>query len=61
MFLCFDDVVNIMLAFLTNNAHYSAIFQIFDFFDSDQENYSIFVTCTKNETICETESINMFI
>ena len=41
--------------------HYSAIFQIFDFFDSDQENYSIFVICAKNETIGETESINMFI
>ena len=41
MSLCFDDVINIMLAFLRN--------------------YAIFVICTKNETICETESVNMLI
>ena len=38
MFLGFDDVINIMLAFLANKApFFSAIFQIFCFFDSDQE------------------------
>ena len=31
----FDDVINMILAFLTNKIPFSAIFQIFSLFDSD--------------------------
>ena len=50
-----------MLAFLTNKAQISAIFQIFGFLTQIRNNYAIFVICTKNETICEIGSINMLI
>ena len=61
MFLGFDDVINIMLAFLIR-PHFSAIFQIFSFFLTQiRKDYAIFVICTKNETICETGSIIMLI
>ena len=61
MFLGFDDVITIMLAFLANKAHFSAIFQIFSFLTQIRKDYAIFVICTKNETICETGLINMLI
>ena len=62
MSLGFDDVINIMLAFLTNKAPYfSYLSKIFAFLTQIRKNYTIFVICTKNETICETGSINMLI
>ena len=61
MFLGFDDVINIMLAFLANKAPFSAIFQIFSFLTQIRKDFAIFVICTKNETIYETGSINMLI
>ena len=61
MFLGFHDVINIVLAFLTNKAPFSAIFQILSFLTQIRKDYAMFVTCTKNETICETGSINMLI
>ena len=61
MFLCFDDVINTLLAFLTIRPHFSAIFQIFGSLAQIRTDYAIFVICTKNETICETGSINMLI
>ena len=51
MFLCFDDVIN-----MTSKAQFLAIFQIFGFVTQIRKNYAIFVTCTKNETVCETGS-----
>ena len=42
MFLGFDDVINIMLAFLTNKAHFSAIFQIFSFLTQIRKDYANF-------------------
>ena len=61
MFLGFDDVINILLAFLTNKAPFLAVFQIFSFLTQIRKDYAIFVICTKNESICETGSINMLI
>ena len=56
MFLYFGDVINIKLTFLTNQApFFSYISNIW------LTNYAIFVTCTKDEIICETGSINMLI
>ena len=50
-----------MLAFLTNKAPFSAIFQIFVFLTQIRKNYVIFVICTKNEPFCENGSINILI
>ena len=44
-----------------DKALFLAIFQIFGFFTQIRKNCGIFVICTKNETICETRSINMLI
>ena len=54
VFLCFADVINIMLVSLTNKAPFSAIFQIFGFLTQITKYYAIFVICTKNKTICGT-------
>ena len=60
MFLYFDDVINIMLTFLTNKApFFSFLPNIWLFFTQIMKDYAIFVICTKNETICGTGSINM--
>ena len=49
-----------MLAFLTGKVRFFlAIFQIFCFFDSDQEKYAIFVIPTKTKIIYDAESINI--
>ena len=61
MFLDFDDVINIVLAFRTDKAHISAIFQICSFLTQIRNDYAIFVIFTKNKTICLTGSINMLI
>ena len=58
MFLRFDDVINIMLGFLTNKAPF---FKYLAFLTQIGKNYAIFVICTKNETICKIGSINMLI
>ena len=60
-FPCFDDVINIMPVFLTNEVPFSAIFQIYCFFDTDQENCAISEVPTKNRIIWYTNSINMWI
>ena len=62
MFLGFDDVINIMLAFLANKAPFSQLsFKYLAFLTRIRKENAIFVICTKNETICETGSINMLI
>ena len=61
MFLGFDDVIN-MLAFLANKAPFFQLsFKYLAFLTQIRNDYAIFVICTKNETICETGSINMLI
>ena len=60
--LGFDDVINIMLAFLTNKApFFSYLSNIWIFLTQIRKNYAIVVICAKNETICETGSINILI
>ena len=49
MFLCFADVINIMLVFQTNKVPFSAIFETFGFLTQITKNYAIFVICTKNK------------
>ena len=62
MFLGFDDVINIMLAFLTKKAPFFQLsFKHLAFLTQIRKDYAIFVICTKNETICETGSINILI
>ena len=61
MFLGFDDVINIMLAFLANKAPYFSYVSDIYLFTQIRKDYAIFVICTKNESICETGSINMLI
>ena len=62
MFLGFDDVINIMLAFLANKAPFLQLpFKYLAFLTQIRKDYAIFVICTKNETICETGSINMLV
>ena len=62
MFLGFDDVITIMLAFLANKAPFIQLsFKYLAFSTQIRKNYAIFVICTKNETICETGSLNMLI
>ena len=62
MFLGFDDIINIMLAFLANKAPFFQLsFRYLAFLTQIRKDYAIFVICTKNETICETKSINMLI
>ena len=62
MFLCFDDVINLMLAFLTNKApFFSYLSNMWLFLTQIRKDYAIFVICAKNETICEAGSINMLI
>ena len=56
-FSCFDDVINIMLAFLTNNVPSSKFFA----FLTQIIRNAIFVICSIKIIICETESINMWI
>ena len=53
--------MNIMLAFLQMQSHFSAIFQKFCFFETDYEKYAMVEICTKNKIMCDTESINMWI
>ena len=50
-----------MLAFMINMIPFLAIFQIFCFFQTDQEKCAVGEISTKNEVICDTESINMWI
>ena len=50
-----------MLAFLTNKLPFSAIFQIFCFFDSDQEKHAIFAKPHKNKIVYDSESVNKWI
>ena len=59
MFLCFADVINIVLVFRTNKAHFRLFSEYLAFWLKLQKNYAIFVICTKNKTICGTWSINM--
>ena len=54
MFLGFDYVINIMLAFKYSFKYLAFLTQI-------RKDYAIFVICTKNESICGTGSINMLI
>ena len=62
MFLGFDDVSNIMLAFLANKASFFQLsFKYLAFLTQTRKDYALFLICTKNETICETGSINMLI
>ena len=62
MFLGFDDVINIMLAFLANKASFFQLsFKYLALLTQIRKDYDIFVICTKNKTICETGSINMLI
>ena len=61
MFLGFDDVINIMLAFMTDKAPSFISFKYLAFLTQIRKDYAIFVICTKNGTICETGSINMLI
>ena len=63
MFLGFDDVINIMLAFLANKVPFFSYISLkyLAFLSQIRKDYAIFVMCTKNETICETGSINMLI
>ena len=62
MFLGFDDIITIMLAFLANKAPFFQLsFKYLAFLTQIRKDYAIFVICTKNETICETGSINMLI
>ena len=62
MFLGFDDVITIMLAFLANKAPFLQLsFKYLAFLTQIRKDYAIFVICTKNETICETGSIDMLI
>ena len=60
-FSCSDDVINIMLAFLTNTVPFAGIFHKFCFFDTDYEKYAIVEISTKKKIICDTKSINMWI
>ena len=57
----FDDIINIMLAFLANNSHFQVSFKYLSFLSKIRNDYAIFVICTKNEAICENGSINMLI
>ena len=51
-----------MLAFLTNKVpFFSYISNILLFFTQIKKKYAIFVITTKNEIICNAESINMWI
>ena len=63
LFPCFDEVINIMLAFLTDKvpffSHFSAIFQMYCFFDADQEKYAMSEVSIKNRIIWDPNSINM--
>ena len=60
MFLGFDDVINIMLACLTNNFFiFQLSFKYLAFLTQIRKDYATFVICTKNQTICESGSINM--
>ena len=59
MFLCFDDVINIMLAFLTNKAPFLSYLSNIWLLTQIRKYYAIFIICTNIETICDTGSINM--
>ena len=60
MFLGFDDVINIVLAFLTKKGPiFQLSFKYLAFLTQIRKDYSIFVICTKNETVCDTGSINI--
>ena len=48
-----------MLAFLTDKAHFQLSFKYLVFLTQSRKKDAIFVICTKTETICEIESINM--
>ena len=62
MFLGFDDAITIMLACLANKAPFFQLsFKYLAFLTQIRKDYAIFVTCTKNEIISETGSINMLI
>ena len=62
MFLGFDDVINILLAFLANKATFLPLsFKYLAFLTQIRKDYAIFAISTKNENICETGSINMLI
>ena len=50
-----------MLVFMTNKVPFSAIFEIFYFFDADQEKGAISNVSTKNRNIWNTDLINMWI
>ena len=58
----FDDVINIMLTFMTNKVPFftCCIFQIFCFFDTDLEKYATSKLSTKNRITCDINSINMW-
>ena len=62
MFPAFDDVINMMLAFLANKAPFFQLsLKYLAVLTQIRKDYTIFVICTKNETICETGLINMLI
>ena len=60
MYPCSDDVINIMLAFLTKTVPiFELSFKNFAFFDTLFEKYAIVEISIKKKIICDTGSINM--
>ena len=62
MFPCSDDVINLMLVFLTNGGPiFEASFKNFTFLTHFMNNYAIVEISTKKKIICDFGSINMWI
>ena len=56
---CSDDVINIMLPFLTNTIPFFSYSLKILLLDTDNEKYAIVDIATKKKIIFDTESINM--
>ena len=58
-FPCSDDVINLMIDFLTNMVPFLSSFKTFAFLAHFMKNYAMVEISTKKKIICDTGSINM--